>query len=50
MVDKKPGAGKLDPRGPNKFEPEEHETFPEQENYPAKPGSNKKPQSNTGRQ
>ncbi len=29
---------KLDPRGPNKFEPEKHELFPGQKNYPEKPG------------
>lgn len=32
------GEGKLDPRGPNKFEPEHHEPFPDQKNYPEKPG------------
>ena len=40
-----PNTGKLDPRGPNKFVPEKHEVFPDQGNYPEKPGRKpRKPQ------
>lgn len=47
MATAKPGdpgqAGKLDPHGPNKFEPEHHEPFPNQPNKGhSAPGDNKK--------
>jgi hypothetical protein len=41
-VKKTPGATPLDPKGPNKSEPVPHKPFPDQKNYPEKPG--RKPQ------
>lgn len=41
------GEGKLNPKGPNKFVPEPHEPFPDQKNYPEKPG--RKPNTPTSK-